>query len=87
MGCNCKNKAKRVSTTKVQEEIKNIKETSLEKLNKMLLEIDEINTNQEIRKEVEPLLVEILGFVLPPYCDQICQKSLKKRIENIISSI
>lgn len=74
-------------TTKVQEEIKNIKKISLEKLNKMLLGINEINTNQEIRKEVEPLLVEILGFVLPPYCDQICQKSLKKRIENIISSI
>ena len=86
MGCNCKNKNKQerivpqgIQPIQVQTQI----ETTLEEV--LIIEnmVMDINSNPEKRAYVTEFFMRNYGDPLINYCDLICMKRLKQKIEEL----
>ena len=86
MGCNCKNKNKQerivpqgIQPIQVQTQI----ETTLEEVFIIENMVMDINSNPEKRAYVTEFFMRNYGDPLINYCDLICMKRLKQKIEEL----
>jgi hypothetical protein len=85
MGCNCKSKPQeRLTPTTLKEQaIKENKQIALDVVLEMETALAEYSTNLEQRIKLQKFFHNSWGELIPEYCDLICQKRIKNRLEKL----
>ena len=85
MGCNCKQKSEtRMTPTTLKEQaIVENKKLALDFINELELALTEYATKGEQKQRLQKFFLESFGQLIPDYCDTICQRSIKKRLEKL----
>jgi hypothetical protein len=88
MGCNCKNKQQAQKITKeVQRNVQVVRDVTLEEINIIQNMVSDINANPEKRAYVTEFFMRHYGDPLINYCDQVCQKRLNDRLNQLKKEI
>lgn len=82
MPCGCKNKKqveKKIETPK--EEIQQMAHVAIDTINEIGALVDNFNENAEGRERVQKFMKDTFGLMVGTYCDTICRKRLKSKLE------
>lgn len=88
MGCNCKNKNKEITKQEMpQQELQEAKQVALATIEEMELALDTMNENYESKEKIQKFMMETFGELVGNYCDTVCRKRLKGRLDKLKTEI
>jgi len=84
MGCNCKNKKNEVKKQDLpQQVIQEAKEVALQTIEEMEAALNQMNTNPAQKQKVQKFMMDTFGELVSNYCDTICKKRLRNRLDKL----
>lgn len=89
MACNCKNKgaeAKKITQERIKA-VKPVVDVSLQEINIIENMISDVNSNSEKRAYVSEFFLRNFGHLVINYCDQVCQKTLRTKLQELKKNI